>query len=113
MDQRSDPRFAVDRSVTITTLGENQVRQAAQIKNASGSGLGLLVEKAIPPGTALRIEWEDAIVLGEAMYCRPMEKGHFVGVQLEQMLRGLGELRQRFRAFRDENDEHGIHIETG
>jgi hypothetical protein len=108
MDQRCEPRFAADQSVTITALGENQFRQTAKVRNASGSGLGLVVETEISPGTALRIEWEDAFVLGEVMYCRPMENGHFVGVQLEQMLHGLSDLRRRFRAFREETWNHRI-----
>lgn len=108
MDQRCEPRFVADQSVTITALGENQFRQTAKVRNASGGGLGLVVKMEISPGTALRIEWEDALVLGEVMFCRPLENGYFVGVQLEQMLRGLSELRRRFRAFREETEEDRI-----
>jgi hypothetical protein len=108
MDQRSEPRFAADQSVTITTLGERRFQQTAKVRNASGSGLGLVVETEISPGTAVRIEWEDTLLLGEAMYCRRMASGHFVGVQLEQMLRGLSELRECFREFREEPGERPI-----
>ncbi|SPE42300.1 hypothetical protein SBA3_5130004 [Candidatus Sulfopaludibacter sp. SbA3] len=105
MDKRCEPRFAADQSVAITTLGEHQFQQAAKVKNASGSGLGLVVETEVPPGTALKIEWEDTMVLGEVMYCRPMENSHFLGVQLEQVLRGLRELRQAFDEFYGETQD--------
>lgn len=108
MDKRSEPRFAADQSVVITTLGDNRFRQTGTVKNSSGSGLGLHVETAIPTGTALRIEWEDAILLGEAMYTRPMDSGHFIGVQLEHVLRGLGELRDSLRRFSEETEEDRV-----
>ncbi len=99
MEQRCEARLPDDRSLTITLLGERESRHAARVKNASGSGLGLLVATCVAPGTALRIELEDELLLGEVMYCRPMEEGYFIGVQLEQMLRGLREMRERFREF--------------
>ena len=101
MDKRSEPRLAADRQIAITVLGEHPSHQFALVKNASESGLGLLVADEIPAGSALRIELGDDIVLGEVMYCRRMDGGCFVGVQLEQMLRGLHELRDRFREFYD------------
>ena len=112
MDKRCEPRFAVDQVITITSLGEHPFRQPGKVRNSSGSGLGLVVETRIAAGTALRIEWEDALVLGEAMYCRPLENGHFVGVQLEQMLCDLSKLRQCFRAFSGQAAEECIGIET-
>lgn len=105
MDNRSEPRLAADREIAITILGKPPSRHPALVKNRSGSGLGLLVAVEIPPGTALRIELGDDLVLGEVMYCRPMESGWFVGVQLEQMLRGLAELRNRFAEFYDHFEE--------
>ena len=102
MDKRCQPRFATEQTVAITTLGEHHRRQMAKVKNTSESGLGLLVDTEIRAGTALRIELEDAILLGEVMYCRPVEGKHFVGVQLEQMLRGLSELHERSRVFEEQ-----------
>lgn len=101
MDNRSEPRFAVDECVTVTTLGGHSFRQNAWIKNVSATGLGVVVQKEIDPGTVVRIERDDALLLGEAMFCRRVEDGHFVGVQLEQILRGLNELHQRIREFEE------------
>jgi hypothetical protein len=102
MDKRSEPRCAVDETVAITTLGSSSFRQRGWVKNVSANGLGVLVKTEIPAGTAVRVDCEDAILLGEAMFCRSMEEGYFVGVQLEQILKGLSELHRQFREFREE-----------
>ena len=108
MDKRCEPRFAADQSITITTLGDCRVRQTAQVKNCSGSGLGLVVHVAISAGTAVRIELEDSILLGEAMYSRPLPDGYFVGVQLEQAISGLRELRRQAQAYREESEKDPV-----
>jgi hypothetical protein len=108
MDKRREPRFATDQLVSITALGDQRFGQIAKVRNSSGSGLGLLVETQIAAGTALRIEWEDAILLGEVMYSRRVENGHFVGVQLEQVLCGLRELRRSVRGFTGETEEDPV-----
>ena len=46
----------------------------------------------MPSGAPLRIEFDDSIVLGEAIYCRDDRDGHFIGVELDQVLVGLTEL---------------------
>ncbi len=101
MDKRREERFAADQDVTIAILGERPSRQKGRIRNTSGSGLGIVVETEIPAGTAVRIELADAILLGEVMYCRPSPTGNFLGIQVEQALRGLEELSRRFRSFED------------
>jgi len=92
MDQRREPRFEADQPVIVTVLTEPETRLQARVKNASGRGLGLVTEVGIPPGAAIRIEIDDSMVLGEAIYCRPDPGGHFVGIELDQVLVGLTEL---------------------
>ena len=99
MDQRCEPRFEVDRSVTVTVLTEPETRFQARVRNASGRGLGLLIPDAVRPGAAVRIEIDDSVVLGEAIYCRRECDGHFVGIELDQVLVGLTELGRNLAAF--------------
>ena len=99
MDQRREPRFEADQAVVITILTEQPTRMTARVRNASGRGLGLLVASRVEPGAAIRIEIEDAVVLGEAIYCRQEADGHFIGVELDQVLVGLTELGRRLNAF--------------
>jgi len=53
----------------------------------------------VEPGAALQIEIDDAVVLGEAIYCRPEPDGFFLGVELDQVLVGLTELGRNLAAF--------------
>jgi len=103
MDLRREPRIAAEQSVVITVLGEHETHQNARIRNASGRGLAIETEAAIPTGTALKIELDDAILLGEAVYCKAVGGCYLLGVELDQVLCGLTELGRRLEEFaRDE-----------
>jgi predicted acetyltransferase len=56
----------------------------------------------VAPGTALKMEFEDSMVLGEAVYCNGDHGSYLLGVQLDQMLCGLLELRHRLQEFATE-----------
>jgi hypothetical protein len=102
MEQRREPRFQADQPVMVTILSDPEVRMNALVKNASGRGLGLIVKTPVRPGAAIRIEIDDSMVLGEAIYCRMESEGHFVGVELDQVLVGLTELRRILEGFSPE-----------
>jgi len=99
MDQRREPRFQANQAVVVTILTEQPTRMAAQVRNASGRGLGLVMPCRVEPGAAIRIEIDDAVVLGEAIYCRAEQESYFIGVELDQVLVGLTELGRRLSAF--------------
>src|SRR5690348_4724171 len=99
MEQRREPRFQADQPVVVTVLRDPQIRMEAWVKNASGRGLGLVMAQAVPPGAAIRIEIDDSIVLGEAIYCRRERDGHFIGIELDQVLVGLTELGRNLASF--------------
>jgi hypothetical protein len=91
-DQRREPRFAADQVVAVTLLRHPEVRMAGRVKDCSGRGLGLETPLPIQPGSALKIEIEDEIILAEAVHCH-QEKGYcLIGVELNQVLAGLAEL---------------------
>jgi hypothetical protein len=102
MEQRREPRFQTDQAIVVTIMGDPEIRMDARVKNASGRGLGLMVGAAVTPGAAIRIEIDDSIVLGEAIYCRGEGGGHFVGVELDQVLVGLMELGRILEGFSPE-----------
>ena len=87
--------------VVVTVLGKSGNRHTGVITNASSRGLALSVPAAIAPGTALKIEWDDAMVLGEAVFCRGGGEDYMVGVELDQMLCGLTQLSRRLSEFVD------------
>jgi hypothetical protein len=101
MNQRREPRFEAEQSVWITLFGEPDIQLKARIKNVSVRGLGLELQGPVAIGTALKINLDDGLLLGEVIYCRADEASYYVGVELEQALCGLAELAQALRAFSD------------
>jgi hypothetical protein len=102
MEQRREPRFQADQPVVVTVLSDPEVRLDARVQNASGRGLGLVTAIPVEPGAAIRIEIDDSIVLGEAIYCRAESGSHFIGVELDQVLVGLTELGRILEGFSPE-----------
>ena len=82
-------------------FGETDIRIPARIRNISGRGIGLELEGPVAAGTAVKIEVEDALLLGEVIYCRKDEASFYLGVEIEQALTGLAELGRMVNAFSD------------
>ena len=69
----SDPcewGIAAGQCVRIIVLGESEQPIPATVKNISGRGLGLELTRPLDTGTALKVLLDDAMLLGEAIYCR-------------------------------------------
>lgn len=72
---------------------------AATVTNASARGVGLLAPEAVPAGTAIKIEMDDTLILGESVYCKQQTGEWLIGVELNQVLTGLSELGRRLQEF--------------
>jgi hypothetical protein len=106
MNQRRETRVpadhvVTDQSVAVTLFGEPDIRLRGRVRNISGRGIGLEMEVPVAAGTALKVELDDALLLGEVIYCRPNESVFYVGVELEHSLCGLGELSRIVSSFDD------------
>jgi hypothetical protein len=102
MEQRAEARFAIDQPVAVVVLEGKEIRETAHVRNVSAAGLQLVSESAIPAGSAIKIELDNSLALGEVVYCRS-EGEHFVlGVRLEHVLNGLAELQRRLMEFVEE-----------
>ena len=99
MEQRRETRFSANQVVPVTILGDPEINRTGIVKNASGRGLGLEMAFPVGIGTALKIHLPDAVLLGEAMFCRGQNGSYFVGVELQHALFGLTQLSQAFEAF--------------
>ena len=98
MEQRGEPRFDVEQTVRLTTLGEKPEQVVAQIVNISGTGMRLLVDRMLAPGVALKVEWDEILLLGEVCYCQPEPEGYAIGLEMEHALlhtRDLARLAQQ------------------
>ncbi len=92
MDHRQTPRFAVNQPVSLVVLTGQEHELTGHVVNISQSGLRLLVRQPVAAGAAVKVEYEDTLLLGEAVYCYPAGDQFAVGLALEQALYGTGEL---------------------
>ena len=81
-NSRNEQRFAVNRPVSLTLLGSQDVHLPARVVDVSQSGLRLLSECEIPASTTLRIEWDTHFLVGVVRYLERAEAGFVAGVQL-------------------------------
>jgi len=92
MERRREPRFAADQPVVVTLLGDREIRRPARIMNVCSWGMAVEMDCPAPPGTLLRIEFEDGIALGESLHCREAAGAYYVGITLDQALKSLANL---------------------
>jgi hypothetical protein len=99
MSQPREPRVQIEQQLWITLFGEPDIRLPARIKNVSSHGIGLALDGPVVVGSALKFELDDSLLLGEVIYCRNDCGSFYVGVELEHMLCGLGDLAETVRSF--------------
>ena len=103
MNQRRDARFQTDQPVQITLYGTPDTQVTGRVKNVSGRGVGIETEGRIAIGAALKVALEDAILLGEVIYCRDQGGSYYIGIELEHALFGLADLAAAVSSFSEES----------
>ena len=106
MDSRSQPRLETDEPVHVTALGECDTKFLGRITNSSPRGIGLVVDRRVPLGSAVKVEWGHTLLLGEVRYCRAEGDGFAIGLDLEHALYHTEELaRLARRLLEDQRQE--------
>jgi hypothetical protein len=101
MNQRRESRIELEKAVSVTLLTDPPLHHLATTRNASGRGLALEMPVPVDPGTAIRVEMNDCMLLGEVIHCRNGSVSYLIGVELDQVLTGLTELGKRLQEFAD------------
>jgi hypothetical protein len=102
MEQRAAVRFAIDQPVAVWVLGGTEVRETALVRNVSEAGVQLVSSHSIPAGSAVKIELDNALALGEVAYCIAEGEQWVFGIKLEHVLNGLAELQRKLLEFAGE-----------
>jgi hypothetical protein len=102
MEQRAEARIALDQPVAVVLLGGQEFRETARVTNVSAAGLQLMLDRYVPAGSAIKIELDNALALGEVVYCRTEGNHSLVGIRLEQVLNGLAELNRKLMEFAED-----------
>ena len=98
MERRRHPRLPAHTPLRLTTLLGEPLSVEASLEELSGSGARISSPVALHPGAPLKLEWADALLLGECVYCQPAGDRFSLGVHLEHSLGCLGELRRLMSA---------------
>lgn len=97
MGERRDFRFETNQPVSLTILGRDSrdadIHLPACIVNISGHGISLTTESSVPVSSAVRLDVNDNILLGEVCHLRQTGPSEFIcGIRLEQALTAVGDL---------------------
>ncbi len=91
-EQRTQLRMEVDQPVRITLLDQPRRVQKGRLANLSGRGMRIVVGEAMPIDGAVKVDWDDTLVLGEVRYCVPESNQFVIGLELQHSLTELGSL---------------------
>jgi hypothetical protein len=82
----------MDQPVVVTVLDGREIRRTSQVTNASAWGIALEMRCAVTPGALMRIEFPEALVMGQVVHCREAAGSYYVGVKLDQALKSVSGL---------------------
>lgn len=97
MDERKDFRFETNQPVSLTILGkysrDADTHLSACMVNISGRGISLTTKSSVPASSAVRLDVNDNMLLGEVCHSRQTGPSEYIcGVRLEQVLTAVGDL---------------------
>jgi len=110
MDRRQHPRYETEAPVVITILSGGATTVEAVLEQLSGTGARISSPVALPPGTPLRLDLPDTMLLGESVHCQSAGERYVVGVHLEHSLNTVGELRRLMNALMIEGQGRGSEV---
>lgn len=100
-EQETAPPRDSGAKLTVLSEGpESEVEMPCRIELHEGRKMRLRVPRPIPLDTALRIEAEDSLWLGQTEGCREEAAGFAVEVHISHFLRHLPELSRMAERFR-------------
>jgi hypothetical protein len=96
MDYRRGPRFEVDQPVNVTNL-EDRTPFPGKLADFSANGVRLILDRKIPLGSIVKVEWGGTLLLGEVVYCQVQDAEFSVGLELEDAIYDTEALANQMR----------------
>jgi hypothetical protein len=93
-ERRRYPRFSQNDIVRLTLLGEDGRAADARIIDASAGGVRIESPFELKPGSLVKVEWQDTLLLGEVLYTKTTGGSTTLGIELTRALYGMAELRR-------------------
>ena len=101
MDRRREPRFETSKPVRVTLLGDDEVSLEGRMVEISGCGMRLMLEEPLPVSAAVRVDYNDTLLLGEVCHATRQGESYTVGLALDQVLYELTRLSKLAEALPD------------
>jgi len=101
MDKSVEPRLPVDTPVQVTVLGEPAATMMGRIQDHQRREVRLQIDQSIPVGSAVKLEWDRTLLLGEVSFCHQQGEGFCAGLELEHALYDTEELARLARRLLD------------
>jgi hypothetical protein len=98
VERRKHYRLIPTESTHVVVLGEGGTTLEGLVLDISARGIGLRVPQALPVGTALKVEGDNDLLLGEVTSCERDAHGYRIGMEIKHRLAGLAELHRLNRA---------------
>jgi hypothetical protein len=96
MERRLERRLAANEPAVVTELDLRHPRpKGGLIVELSGSSLTMKLPEAIAPGTPVKVETWNMLMLGEVVRCEPAGDGFRLALMLRHSLRDLAGLEKR------------------
>jgi c-di-GMP-binding flagellar brake protein YcgR len=80
-ERRSEERIRSKGQVTVMAGGQEQL--AAEVYDVSQSGISLLVERAVTPGTRVQIDTGHLAAEGVVVHCAVQGNQHQIGIAFD------------------------------
>ena len=107
MERRGNTRIAASQVIPVQVigLGDLELLTSARIVNVSPNGLRVSTSEAIPVGSFLRLEFDDAPIFAEVRYCEREKHAYGIGLYVEEILIGTSELARLVASLIGDNPE--------
>jgi light-regulated signal transduction histidine kinase (bacteriophytochrome) len=79
---RHEPRFNVNQSIRVTILGNPEIWLSGRAREVSRSGMRLVLDRPARLGSAIKVEWNEDLLLGSVCYCTKENSSYVVGLRL-------------------------------
>ena len=107
-ERRLETRFKMNQAVKVTLLGDSSESYWGEMVDVSATGLSFVMPARLAIGSLVKIEIDDAMVLGEVRHCAVRQDApgrHLAGINIEHVLFGWRELYERARELEIVADE--------
>jgi hypothetical protein len=82
MNRRERLRFRTDITVRVNCLDYPGASIKGRLADLSAHGLSLILDRELPSGSAIRVEWGETALTGETVYCQPRGREFLIGLKV-------------------------------